>query len=421
VTADPAPAPAPARGDAARQWARIAAAHPRLVVTSTRYLEQVGLSLSQASVTVNDATLRMFCCYLVDAQPHVDGFAAVGRTEIEAFKLWLARRPGRVEQLSANTIRQRLGTLRTFFDRIGEWDWDDSPPRTPIFSIDLPIVDEALPKFLDDATAARLMRAASADPDPLRRLVVHLLARTGVRVGELCGLTSDAVTKVGDGWWLRVPVGKLHNDRYVPLHPQLVEMLAEWTASYDPNGTGRLLVRRNGRPLNRPAVQRILDRVARSAGLGHIHPHQLRHTLATQAINRGMRIEAIAAMLGHRTLKMTLTYARIANRTVAEQYHAATNQVDALYDDPDLPGGETSPMRRLRQEHKRMLGNGWCTRPAELDCSFETICEGCGFFQSTIEFRPALQAQHDHAASHDQPARAKTYQRLLNQIDGVTA
>jgi site-specific recombinase XerD len=412
---------APKAGTAARQWSQIAAGHPQLAATSARYLNQIAVSLSPASVTVADAALRMFCSYLVAEQPHVGGFAAVGRGEVEGFKSWLVRRPGRTEQLTANTVRQRLGTLRTFFDRIAEWDWADAPARTPIFSIDLPIVDDATPKFLDDAAAARLMRAASADPDPLRRLVVHLLARTGVRVGELCALSADAVTKVGDGWWLHVPVGKLHNDRYVPLHPQLVEMLADWTADYDPNGTGKLLVRANGRPLNRSAVQRILDRVARAAGLGHIHPHQLRHTLATQAINRGMRVEAIAAMLGHRTLRMTLIYARIANRTVADQYHSATEQVDALYDDPDLPGGETSAMRRLRQEHKRMLGNGWCTRPADLDCTFETICEGCGFFQPTIEFRPILQAQHDHADSHNQPARAKTYKRLLDTIETATA
>jgi site-specific recombinase XerD len=422
VSAETVPAvTATSDGAASREWSTIAATHPQLAATASRYLAQIALSLSPASVVVADSTLRMICCYLLEEHPEVDGFAAVGRREIEGFKVWLAHRPGRVKTLSANTIRQRLGTLRTFFDRIGEWDWTDAPARTPIFSIDLPMVDDPLPKFLDDAAAARLLRAASANPDPLRRLVVHLLARTGLRVTELCELSDDTVTKVGDGWWLRVPVGKLHNDRYVPLHPQLVEMLADWTATHDPNGTGRLLLRRNGRPLNRMVVSRILDRVARDAGIGHVHPHQLRHTLATQAINRGMRIEAIAAMLGHRTLKMTLTYARIANRTVAEQYRSATEQIDGLYDDPALPGKETPTMRRLRQEHKRMLGNGWCTRPAELDCAFETICEGCGFFQSTIEFRPALQAQHDHAASHDQPARAKTYKRLLNQIDSVTA
>ena len=40
-----------------------------------------------------------------------------------------------------------------------------------------------------------------------------------------------------------------------------------------------------------------------------MHAHRLRHTLATQAINRGMSLEAIAALLGHRSMRMTLIYA----------------------------------------------------------------------------------------------------------------
>jgi uncharacterized protein DUF3644/integrase-like protein len=42
------------------------------------------------------------------------------------------------------------------------------------------------------------------------------------------------------------------------------------------------------------------SKVAAAAGIGRVTPHQLRHTLATQAINRGMSLEAIAALLGHR-------------------------------------------------------------------------------------------------------------------------
>ena len=124
-----------------------------------------------------------------------------------------------------------------------------------------------------------------------------------------------------------------------------------------------------------------------------------RHTLATQAINRGMSLEAIAAMLGHRSMDMTLRYAKIANRTVADEYFAVTDQVDALYTRSEpLPADAIGPkMARLRREHHRLLGNGYCTRPAELDCAYAAICENCSFFQTSIEFRPALQAQHDDA------------------------
>jgi site-specific recombinase XerD len=41
----------------------------------------------------------------------------------------------------------------------------------------------------------------------------------------------------------------------------------------------------------------LTEAVAKRAGVGH--PHQLRHTLATQCLNRGMSLEAITALLGH--------------------------------------------------------------------------------------------------------------------------
>jgi hypothetical protein len=82
----------------------------------------------------------------------------------------------------------------------------------------------------------------------------------------------------------------------------------------------------------RPAHRAPLRRRGGQAGRGrHVHPHQLRHTLATQSINRGMSLEAIAALLGHRSMDMTLTYARISDRTVAEAYFKVTEAVEAEY------------------------------------------------------------------------------------------
>jgi hypothetical protein len=119
--------------------------------------------------------------------------------------------------------------------------------------------------------------------------------------------------------------------------------------------------------VNRFIVERTLARVGRAAGVTGVHPHRLRHTLATQAINRGMRLEAIAALLGHRKMEMTLIYARIANRVVADEYQAISAKIDALYGQQlELPADyETTGMAKLRREATaRMLGNGLCTRPS---------------------------------------------------------
>jgi hypothetical protein len=100
----------------------------------------------------------------------------------------------------------------------------------------------------------------------------------------------------------------------------------------------------------------------------------MHHTLATQAINRGMSLEAIAALLGHHSMDMTLRYAKIASRTVADEYFAVTAKVEALYDNPPaLPASAAGPeMARLHREmRQRMLGNGYCTRPETLDCTID--------------------------------------------------
>ena len=158
--------------------------------------------------------------------PKSIGLADVERHHIEAFKRYLPTRPGKNGRppLSPSTIRMSLGAVRTCFERVSEWDYPDAPTRVLIFNGDLPTPDDPLPKFLSDPDAAKLMRAAAED-HPSRRLVIEMLIRTGVRVGELCALPADAVTFINGRHWLRVPVGKLHNDRYVPLHPQLVELL----------------------------------------------------------------------------------------------------------------------------------------------------------------------------------------------------
>ncbi len=200
-------------------------------------------------------------------------------------------------------------------------------------------------------------------------------------------------------------------------HPQLVELLKAHRARRD-DDIDRLIIWKGG-PLNRHQITRILKRIAKTAGIGHVHPHQLRHTLATQAINRGMSLEAVAAMLGHKTLRMTLVYARIADRTVADAYDKVTDQVDALYTKPNglrTNGNGSAGMTQLATEyHHTMLGNGYCNRPPQIDCQFETICETCAYYGTDHTFQPVLEAQRDHAADRDQHHRVDLFQMLIDR------
>ncbi len=267
-----------------------------------RYLDQVQLSLRPSTVRAIERDLRQFGHWLAERHPEVASLAQLTRAHLEAYKQHLsgAARPSG-PPLAKPSIKNTLINLRCFFTRITEWGYPDTPSRPLLFDADLPILDRPLPRFLDDAAATKLLRAARAEPDPFTRLVVELLARTGMRKGELLALTVDAVVQIGSAFWLRIPVGKLHNDRYIPLHPDLKARLDEWIARR-PVGlrSDRMFLRSGGRPILARHVDQALAKVATAAGIGHVTPHQLRHTLATQAINRGMSLDAIAALLATR-------------------------------------------------------------------------------------------------------------------------
>jgi len=194
----------------------------------------------------------------------------------------------------------------------------------------MPIRDRPLPRFLDDGKAAALLSAARKLPNLFDRVAVEVLTRTGLRKGEFIGLSRDAITQIGDGRWLRTPIGKLHTDRYIPLHPRVEELLQQWLYANPPLPHSSLMFTDRGRPIPGRRVDLAVCAAAASAGIGHVTPHQLRHTLATQAINNGMSLEAIAALLGHTSMSMTMTYARIADRTVAAEYFAVSTQVETL-------------------------------------------------------------------------------------------
>jgi site-specific recombinase XerD len=287
VSAVPAPQRQAAGWHAKAEWSQIEAAAPRVAAVMRRYLRQLGTFLAPASVDAAENALRQLARWMITEA----GLAAVGdirRDDIEDYKVWLAAQLRAGSQtITAETHRQRMRTVRQFFERIIEWDWPEAPPRNPVIAGDIPKKPEPLPKFLDDRDAAKLMAAARASADPRDRLVVELLARTGMRAGELANLEAGAVVRIGAGHWLHIPLGKLRNDRYVPLHPELVDLLAAWTAAnLEHIRRHKRLAADHRGPLDRHLIGRIVRRVGRAAGVSGVHPHRLRHTLATQAINR---------------------------------------------------------------------------------------------------------------------------------------
>ena len=412
-----------------KQWQHIP---PGISSTVRRYLQQLALSFRPRSLIQEKSRLFQFFSWLSETMPEVTAINQLKRRHIEAFKEYLSwarphnRPPGTT--MRPATRYHILSSLYYLLQRLTEWQWPEAPERAIMFYQDLPSVDQPLPRFLDEAEAARFLQVARSHTDLFTRVCGVTLMLTGLRKSEFLDLTTDCIVQIGEGYWLRVPLGKTHRDRFVPLHPEVKQVLDEWMTQYPPQQSYDFLFTMYGRRIGRGKMDLAVERIAREAGIpSHVTPHRLRHTLATLAINRGMPLESIAALLGHRSLWMTLVYARIGNRTVQQEYSAVTQRLEQLCnlaqsanekEGTVIPTiAEGAQMRRLRQEHWRMLGNGYCTRPESVPCEYETICESCPCFSTTVEFLPILHQQRQDAEDKGQTQRAQIFSQLIRRVE----
>ncbi len=281
------------RGRSAERAAAWASVAQPLASTLMGYIAQVRLSLRASTMVRVEGVLREFACWLAASAPEITCVADLRRRHIEAYKLHLAARPSaRGGTLTKTSLAEHLGGLRTCFERLAEWDGDDAPAAVLVFDGDLPLRDAPLPRFLDDGAFTKLLQATRADPDPFVRLTVEFLARTGLRKGEFLDLTVDSVVQIGAAYWLHVPLGKLRTDRYIPLHPQLKDLIDAWLAGRPASLRTPYLFVEHGQRIGQTRVDRAVAKAARAAGIGHVSPHRLRHTLATQAKGRGVASDA---------------------------------------------------------------------------------------------------------------------------------
>lgn len=423
---------------------------PALYEVAERYLARRQTLVRLSTVKQDTIGLGSFLRWLTQHHPEVTDLRQLDRRQhIEPYLHWVLADagPGRAREhphWTTATCYQRIDALQRCFRLLSLWQWPEAPARPLLLPGDLPRLPEPLPKAFDDVQAARMLHLARTSSDPLERLIIELLASCGLRVGEARDLKlSDIVSFGGQGQaaqpWLHVPLGKLGNDRYVPIGPELQAALdaflaaerssREWDGLPSPPDWTAYVLARKGRRPSKVYCNQVVQRIAERAGVADAHAHRWRHTFATQAINRGMDLASIATLLGHKGLEMTMVYARIANPKLRQEFERVSHQVQAFYSSVGsesleaeapvvLPSGVLGPaMVATRREMEwRRLGNGWCTRRAYLDCRYELVCERCIHFNTDHLFLPVLEMQHADAIRKGQQARMEMFGKLIADL-----
>lgn len=211
-----------------------------------------------------------------------------------------------VQRRKPATVNRRLAALRAFCRWLVATGILASDPTA-----DIPPVPQAPapPKALEVTDLRRLIRRAQASGNPLHIAVVVLLANTGLRVSELCGLRLGDVEIGERKGKVTVRSGKGEKYREVPLNAEARWALAGYLAVRPTTADGHLLVGRRG-PLTISGVWRIVAKYAREAGV-EATPHVLRHTFATRLLREaGTDLVTVSDLLGHADPRTTARYVR---------------------------------------------------------------------------------------------------------------
>jgi site-specific recombinase XerD len=180
-----------------------------------------------------------------------------------------------------------------------------------------------LPRPLPAGQAAQILAACDTASAAGRRdrAVITLMCRLGLRCAEVAALCLDDLD------WLAGTVivhGKNGRIDSMPLPVDAGEALVAYLRAGRPATSQRAVFVRLNAPftaLGRSSVSMIVGRAARRAGLGTVHGHRLRHTVATETLGAGASLDEVAQLLRHDGLGSTIIYAKTDQTRLAQLAH----------------------------------------------------------------------------------------------------
>lgn len=235
--------------------------------------------------------------------------ARVTADDIRTYLAYLLER----RKLSESSLGTHINTLRSFFT----WLLDEEiTKRNPMSKIKSPKIDRK--RSRRPLTEEELERLRDACQDYRERAVLEFYYSSGCRLSEAVGVPLSAVDLEGRSL---VVIGKGDKQRTVYFSVRARLMLEEYTRRRK-GGTALFCSSKAPyRPLCQRSIEKIVERIGQRAGLAErIHPHLLRHTMATLAYNRGMPLAMIQELLGHEDPGTTQIYASMSQDTVRREY-----------------------------------------------------------------------------------------------------
>ena len=279
----------------------------RLAAEFRRYLEQERRLAPATQVNYLEFARRFLAQNARDGEvqlKHLQASDVVSFVRQEAARLHHAKRA----KLMTTAVRSFLQYAR--YRGLIETDLYTSVPTVANWSM------ATLPNALSSDELQHLVSSSEQETAVGRRnwAILLLLARLGLRAGEVVGLTLDDVDWAAGELCIR-GAGTLTDRLPIPL--DVGEALADYLCHVRPTCASRRVFVRIRAPhrgfTTSAAISSLVQRALTHAGLDPAHKgaHLLRHTVATQMLRQGASLAEIGELLRHRSQQTTMIYAKV--------------------------------------------------------------------------------------------------------------
>jgi integrase/recombinase XerD len=208
-------------------------------------------------------------------------------------------------------VNRRLAALRKFFGWAKATGLVADEPTVAVKGIESSLRS---PKALEQRELSKLLHIVERHGSKRDQAIVLTLRHTGLRVSELCALRFGDLELGDRKGSVTVRSGKGGKYRVVPLNVDARRAITAYLAVRPAVGDDHLFIGQRREGLRPAAVEDLVRKYARLAGLEDVTPHTLRHSFGKHLLDAGESLVAVAALLGHSRLETTAIYTHPSDR-----------------------------------------------------------------------------------------------------------
>lgn len=228
-------------------------------------------------------------------------FAGKRLTDITPFLIEKYKRLRKDAGRSEVTINRELACLKNLFTMAMQWG---KASTNPVSQVRFFREENGRTRFLTDAEEAALLTACNPSLHPLVLAALH----TGFRKSELLSLTWQDIDFQHGMMTVQASYAKNGETRSIPMTATVTAALQ--TLRRDDTPTTPVFLTHHGTPYHHTA--KVFNAACRRAGLDDVTFHDLRHTFASRLVMAGIDVPTVQALLGHKTIAMTMRYAHLS-------------------------------------------------------------------------------------------------------------